>query len=80
MPPFDTLPCTRATASPRRDLQTRCYAQSRGIKAPFRMTQMGGSTTCPWLWLWSRRGSSWVIEQEIRSELAGDSIAVRKGA
>lgn len=33
------------------------------IKAPFRLTTMNGLSQAPWLWLWSRRGKRWFVDQ-----------------
>jgi hypothetical protein len=35
------------------------------IKAPFVLTRMGNSAECSLLWLWTRRGRQWVVEQEL---------------
>src|SRR5215472_17380260 len=35
------------------------------VKVPFRLTRMNGSMDRPLLWLWSRRGRYWVIEQDL---------------
>jgi hypothetical protein len=51
------------------------------IKAPFFLTQMGGSPKRPWLWLWSRRGRGWIVDQDLSSEITRHRLrkVVRKG-
>jgi len=36
------------------------------IKAPFRLTVVGRKPHSLWMWLWSRRGKQWIIDQELR--------------
>jgi hypothetical protein len=33
------------------------------IKAPFRLTMMNHLSQRPWIWLWSRCGSYWIVNQ-----------------
>lgn len=37
----------------------------RRVKAPFLLTRMDPDGRRPVLWLWSRRGDQWVVEQEV---------------
>jgi hypothetical protein len=51
----------------------------RKVQAPFVLTEMNTSRKFPVLWFWSRRGKSWIIEQELDPNLSGPSIlATRK--
>jgi hypothetical protein len=43
-----------------------CNKPLAKIKAPFRLTTMNHSSTS-WIWVWSRRGGRWVIDQEMCS-------------
>ena len=36
------------------------------IKAPFRLTTMNQRGSCSLFWVWSRRGSEWTVDQELR--------------
>ncbi len=41
----------------------------RKVKAPFVLTEMNRCREFTALWLWSRRGKSWIIEQELDPSL-----------
>ena len=36
------------------------------IKAPFRLTTMNQRGKSALIWVWSRRGSQWTVDQELR--------------
>jgi hypothetical protein len=73
MPPVQTPSLTKP-AFP--DCQNHNHHHLRTIKAPFRVTQMGDS----WLWLWSRRGRYWVIEQGLLPGIAQHKpVGLRRG-
>jgi len=38
----------------------------RKIMAPFRLTTMSQGDKCSLIWVWSRRGSQWTVDQELR--------------
>jgi hypothetical protein len=53
--------------------QAHATDQSRGrknslpkIKAPFRLTTMNQRGQSSLIWVWSRRGSQWTVDQELR--------------
>ena len=38
----------------------------RRVKAPFLLTTMNQRGKSPVIWVWSRRGSQWTVDQELR--------------
>jgi hypothetical protein len=51
----------------------------RKVQAPFVLTEMNSCQEFTVLWLWSRRGKSWIVEQELDPNLTGPSkLAARK--
>jgi hypothetical protein len=38
----------------------------RKVKAPFVLTTMNQRGKSPLFWVWSRRGSQWTVDQELR--------------
>ena len=38
----------------------------RKVKAPFRLTTMNQRGKSSLFWVWSRRGSQWTVDQELR--------------
>ena len=38
----------------------------RKVKAPFRLTTMNQRGKSSLIWVWSRRGSQWTVDQELR--------------
>jgi hypothetical protein len=39
------------------------------IKAPFVLTRMNAQPMSLLIWLWSRRGARWIVDQELRFNL-----------
>jgi hypothetical protein len=46
------------------------------IKAPFVLTRMNARPASSLVWLWSRRGARWTIDQELRLDLIENSIPI----
>lgn len=58
----------------------------RKIKAPFRLTAMNQRGKTSLIWVWSRRGTQWTVDQELRFDCernpkraAHESGNLRKG-
>jgi len=51
--------------------------KSLKIKAPFVLTRMNAEPMSLLIWLWSRRGTRWIVDQELRLDVNGNSIQGR---
>ena len=59
MPMSTTLPRPIEESSGRKN-------SLRKVKAPFVLTTMNQRGKNPLIWVWSRRGSQWTVDQELR--------------
>jgi hypothetical protein len=54
--------------NPWNDSRVNLPKWGRKVKAPFRVTRMSSCPKHPVLWLWSRRGRNWTVDQELPSD------------
>jgi hypothetical protein len=70
---------TTALVPPWNVLRDASGRACRKVKAPFFLTVMNRCQEFTVLWLWSRRGKSWIIEQELDPNLSESlTLATRK--